>query len=110
MKPTTYLEMLLRAEDTCEACQKPSRDLEVHHLIERSKTPKGRIRDLTEVPELLAAICPKCHAEAHSYPDTVRDRLFQNLYQICSYEAVQAAFDAVAATPIYLGYELPEAE
>jgi 5-methylcytosine-specific restriction endonuclease McrA len=110
VKPTAYRDVMIRAKGVCECCLKPSHRLEIHHLIARSKTPKGPIRDLTEVPELMLVICPVCHAQVHAYPNTKRPKLFQALYRIWGYEAVKAAFDAVKATGIYLGFELPEAE
>ncbi len=63
---------------------------------------------LTDVPELLAAICPKCHVQIGSYPDTTRDQLFLALYEIEGYEAVRLAFERIKSTHTYISFNPPE--
>lgn len=108
MKPSTYLEIHRRAKGVCEGCGEAADHLEIHHMIARSKTPKGRIRELTEVPELLIAVCSECHQDAESYPDTARPELFRALYVVCGYEAVKTAFERVKSSRVYLGFDLPD--
>lgn len=107
MKSSTYHSVIRRADGVCEGCGRFSPHLEVHHLIARSKTPPGAIRELTEVPELLAAVCRACHSEAESYPRTMNAKLFQALYRRYGFEQVKQAFEAVRSR-IRIGFELPE--
>ncbi|MDC0144467.1 HNH endonuclease [Verrucomicrobia bacterium] len=63
---------LLRAEGTCECCEKPAPFstkrgrlfLEVHHILRLAD-------DGPDAPENVAALCPNCHREAHHGEDIV---------------------------------------
>ena len=85
----------------------------LHHIVERNSTSKHTVaRDLSEVSQLVALLCPQHHDYAHRFPEESRGYLFRKMYRkpaLGGYEAIKAAYDKLnEVAPI--GWELPAYE
>lgn len=93
----------------CDRCGKV-RPLDLHHIIARRYTkPKGEVRALTEVPELLILLCSEeCHPWADAGGAHAASECLGLNIRRYGLNAVEGAFRALLKVAPYIRLDLPE--